>query len=149
MTGGQDEQSETRTGPWWGDLALALWIALWIAVGVLVGVDVHRLSALARTVGIAGSALGQTARVVRGLSSLPLVGHELSPLARRLSQTAGAARASARSARASVIQLSYLLAVAVSVIPSTAALAVHVSWRRRHFQVPSPGSGDATRQADQ
>jgi hypothetical protein len=139
-------------GPLLGDLVLALWIALWVTVGVLVGIDVQRLLALARTVAIAGRALGQTAQVLHGISSLPLVGHDLAPLAERLSATAVAARASARSARSSVIQLSYLLAVAVAVIPSTAALVVRRPRLRRRAgtqATPLPPSGDATSESEQ
>lgn len=111
------------------DLALLVWIGGWVVAGVLVGFDVHRLGRLATAFADSGRALGQTSTALHALSGLPLVGHALSRVASDIHRSAASATANASMSRADIYQLSYLLAVAVAVLPVVPVLAVYLPSR--------------------
>jgi hypothetical protein len=98
------------------DVILATWAVLWVCVGVLVWHEVRGLRPLADTVDVASKSLDDTAGVLRGVSSIPLVGGNLRRVADDASATAASARESARRGRSSVDRLAVILGVAVTAV---------------------------------
>jgi hypothetical protein len=107
------------------DVILATWAALWILAGVLVWHEVRGLRPLADTVAVAGCSLDDTADALRGFSSLPLVGGNLSRVADDAARTAASARVSARQGRRSVDHLAVILGIAV---PAIAVLPLGLAY---------------------
>jgi hypothetical protein len=109
------------------DVILVCWAAIWILVGVTVWHEVRGLRPLADTVGVAGRSLDDTARALRQLSGLPLVGDRLGDVARDASRTAASAKSSAREGRRSVDHLAVILGIivpAVAILPLALAYAL-------------------------
>jgi hypothetical protein len=136
------------------DALVAAWAVLWIVLGVAVAREVRQLEELSETVIIAGQALEQTSRGLRGTSDglretgralefveqIPfardIIGDELEDAATELdavaddvSETARSARASGESSRESVNDLATLLGLSVALIPSVPALLAYVLLR--------------------
>jgi hypothetical protein len=116
---------------WLYDGIVLLWVAAWIVVGVLVGIDLHHLDRLTVTLDSSGQALSQTAQALQGLIRLPLVGSHLAKIATSIAATGRSVQANASTTRSSVNQLSYLVALAIAIIPSVPVLAAYLP-RRMH-----------------
>jgi hypothetical protein len=111
------------------DILLSVWVAGWVAVGILIGIDVHHLGRLTTTVSNAGKALQQAGGGLRSLSGVPFIGHTLGGLAGQLSRAGHTAGRNAFAARTSIDQLSYLLAIAVVIIPGTPVFGIYLPFR--------------------
>ncbi len=114
---------------WLLDAVVIGWVAAWVVVGVLVGIDLHHLDRLATTLGRSGQALSQTAQALQGFTRLPLVGSHLSTIVTRIASTGRSVQANAATTRSSVNQLSYLLALAIAIIPSVPVLTAYLPRR--------------------
>ena len=123
------------------DVALALWVAAWLWLGIAVGHQVSGLRNLSATVTQVGSALQQTGSTLDGLSSLPVVGEQIGTTARQVQEAGRQTAASGRASRSSVRNLSWMLALAIAVIPSVPVLGFYFPLRvlalreRRRFRV--------------
>jgi hypothetical protein len=107
------------------NVILAAWTVLWVVVGVVVWHEVRGLRPLATTVGVAGSSLDDTARVVRSFSQVPVVGGSLGSVADDAERTAASAKRSARQGRSSIDRLAVILGIAV---PAVAILPVALAF---------------------
>ncbi|HZU20253.1 MAG TPA: hypothetical protein VE982_03440 [Gaiellaceae bacterium] len=109
------------------DAIVLAWTALWILAGVAVWHEVRGLRPMVDTLGVAGVTLGDTADVLRGVASVPLVGGSLRRVADDATRTALSAQASARRGRRSVDRLALLLGIAlpaIAVVPPVAGYAL-------------------------
>jgi hypothetical protein len=107
------------------DIVLVCWAALWLLVGVAIWHEVRGLRPLADTVGVAGRSLDDTAGVLRGVASIPLIGGSLRRVADDTSRTAASAQLSARRGRRSVDRLAIILGI---VVPAVAILPVGLAY---------------------
>lgn len=129
-----------KRSTWLGDSAVTLWVAAWVVVGVLVGIDLHHLDRLAVTLGSSGQALSQTAQALQGFTRLPLVGSDIASAVAHIATTGRSVQANASNTEANVNQLSYLLAVAIAIIPSVPVLVAYVPRRLRSVRQGSPSN---------
>lgn len=111
------------------DILLAIWVVAWIWLGISVGQQVSGLRNLSTTAERAGSASHESGRVLGKLGSLPLVGGDVGKAARQVEVAGASAVASARMSRASVGQLSWMLALAIALIPSTPVIGLYLPLR--------------------
>ncbi len=111
------------------DIVLSIWVAGWVAVGILIGIDVHHLGRLTTTVSNAGRALEQAGGGLRSLSGVPFIGHTVAGLAGQLARAGHTAIHNASTATTSIDQLSYLLAIAVVIIPGTPVFGIYLPFR--------------------
>jgi hypothetical protein len=130
------------------DAALVVWVAAWIVFGVAISREVHGLTKLSDTVVKAGTALERTGSALGGLRSLPVVGGRIGTVEDQARVAARSARASGRSSRKNIEDLSLLLGLAVAIVPSLPALFVYVPFRlarareARALQQAVSGSAD-------
>lgn len=125
----------------WLDVMVAAWMALWAFVGIYVGVEFHHLARLATTLSATGQALHQLDGGLRVFTHLPGVGARLGKLSAQIGVVSRAALGDAASARSSVDRLSYLMAVAIVVIPDVPALAAYLPYRARRSRDASQAPG--------
>ena len=111
------------------DLILALWAALWLALGIQVAREVDGLKELSSTIRTTGGAVESAGQALQSLDSVPLIGSRLGEPAQRIQEAGRSARASGRSSRDSIEQLSVLLGLAVAVVPSLPLLAFYLPSR--------------------
>jgi hypothetical protein len=111
------------------DLALAVWVAGWIALGIVVGEEVEGLRQLSGTVEHVGSAVQHTGALLRNAESVPVLGSQLGGLAGEVERSGASAVASAASSRQSVDRLSWELALAIALIPSTPVFGLYLPLR--------------------
>jgi hypothetical protein len=118
------------------DAALAVWVAAWIGLGVAIGVKVDDLTKLSQTVVVDGRAVETVGRSLGHLGGIPFVGGRISHAAGQITQAGASAVASGQSSASSIHALSYLLAIAVALLPSVPVLAFYLParlerWRER------------------
>ena len=111
------------------DVLVVLWVILWLGVGIRVGQEVDDLKELSTTVSKSGAAVSEAGRAVDRLSATPLVGEEIGPLADRVVAAGESARASGRTSRDAIEELSVLLAFAIGAIPSAFLLLYYLPLR--------------------
>lgn len=136
------------------DAVVVIWALVWTVLGVIVVREVRQLEDLSDTVVSAGQALDQTGDGLRGTSaglreahralqlveSLPFVGREIEEnleeaadridrIAGEVEETARSAEESGRSSKESVGDLSLILGLAVSLVPTLTLLAVYAPLR--------------------
>src|SRR5438105_3708862 len=116
------------------DVAAVIWIATWVVLGIVIGFQVRDLGRLSDTVVQAGSAVEKTGQALRPLSSLPFVGSRIVRVESQIEAAGRRAEDSGRSSRRSIGNLSVLLAVAITLIPTVPLVAVYaplrLSWAR-------------------
>lgn len=111
------------------DVALAVWVAFWVWLGVSVGHEVSGLRNLSQTVTKVGGAIEQTGATLRAVGSIPLVGEQLGATAAQIEEAGRSTVDSGRASRESVRSLSWMLALAVAVIPSLPILGFYIPLR--------------------
>jgi hypothetical protein len=111
------------------DLAAVTWTALWILLAVQVAIEVRGLRDLSSTVTKTGAAVREAGIALQRLESVPVVGAELHRPAERIRDAGQSAVQSGQSSRASVRDLSILLAIAIGVIPTVAMLGIYLHLR--------------------
>lgn len=111
------------------DAALAAWVAAWIGLGVAIGINVGDLTKLSHTVVVDGQAIETVGRSLAHLGGVPFVGGQISSTARQVTQAGASAVASGQSSASSIHALSFLLAVAVALLPSVPVLCVYLPAR--------------------
>ena len=111
------------------DLVLVAWVAGWIFLGVAIGNQVSGLKQLSSTVTQVGVAVKETGNTVSTLGSLPFVGGRVSDTARQIQRAGDSAIASGRQSQNSVHELSWMLALAIAVIPSVPVLGFYLPMR--------------------
>jgi hypothetical protein len=118
----------------WSDLAIVLWIAFCIALGVAIGNEVRRLDRYGTTIDQSASALEETASALDLIAGLPFIGSEIGEIADEIATTAARVRESAADTRSASRNLSILLALAVSIIPTAPLLAVYLPYRAQQVK---------------
>jgi hypothetical protein len=111
------------------DAATAAWVAVWIGLGVAIGVNVDHLTQLSHSVTLAGSAVQAVGKTLGALGGVPFVGGSIGHAAEQIQQAGASTVASGPSSASSVGTLSWLLAVAVAVLPSAPVLGVYLPLR--------------------
>ena len=111
------------------DLAAVTWGALWILLAVQVAADVRGLRDLSVTVTKTGAAVREAGVALERLESVPVVGAELQRPAERIRAAGDSAVQSGQSSRASIRDLSILLAIAIAVMPTVAMLGIYLHLR--------------------
>jgi len=112
------------------DLILAVWVVLWVWLALAIAAEVRGLAELSTTVSRVGTAVEQSGRALGGLEGLPLgIGDQLAEPSRRIEEAGRSAVSSGRSSRESVESLSFLLALAVGVIPCVPVFGFYLPLR--------------------
>jgi hypothetical protein len=111
------------------DAATVVWVAVWIGLGVAIGVNVHHLTQLSHSVTLAGTAVQAVGKTLGALSDVPLVGGSIGHAAQQIQQAGASTVTSGQSSASSVSTLSWLLAVAVAVLPSAPVLGFYLPLR--------------------
>jgi hypothetical protein len=111
------------------DVLLALWVAAWIGLGVAIGVKVDDLTTLSHTVVVDGRAVETVGSSLSHLGSIPFVGGQISHEASNITQAGASAVAGGQTSAASIHALSFLLAIAVALLPSVPVLAFYLPAR--------------------
>ncbi len=101
----------------------------WILLAFAIAREVRGLGELSDTVDVAGVATEETGRAVRLLERLPFVGEDLDRVGVRAEEAGASARASGRSSRESIEDLSILLGLAIALLPILPALALYLLFR--------------------
>jgi hypothetical protein len=111
------------------DLAFLVWSVAWVVLAVQVAIEVRGLRDLSDTVTKTGVAVRESGEALERLEGLPLVGEELRDPAERIRRAGASAVESGESSRESIRDLSILLAIAIGLIPSVAALGLFLQLR--------------------
>lgn len=111
------------------DVALGLWVLAWIGLGVAIGIKLSDLSGLSHTAVIDGRAVESVGRALGVAGAVPVLGGAFSAVAGQV-QAAGASAASGgASSLASIHALSFLLAIAVALLPSIPVFGFYLPVR--------------------
>jgi hypothetical protein len=111
------------------DAVVVVWIGVWIWMGVAIGREVSNLSSLSDTVVTAGQAVQETGQALKSLNGIPFVGDRIAAVQRQIAEAGNSAVASGQQSRGDIQDLSFLLALAVAVIPSLPVVALYVPFR--------------------
>ena len=116
------------------DLAAVVWVIGWVVLALLIAREVRDLRQLSDTVVVAGAAVEDTGDAVDALRTLPLVGERVANVADEVRAAGRSAQQSGRESRASIDDLSVLLALAIGLVPTLPLLALYaplrVAWSR-------------------
>lgn len=116
------------------DAAMVVWVLAWIGLGVAIGVQVNHLTQLSHTVALEGSTVQAVGKALGTLGSVPLVGGDLGRAAQQVQQAGASAVASGQSSASAVSSLSWLLAIAVALLPSVPVLGFYLPLRLRRVR---------------
>jgi hypothetical protein len=111
------------------DVVLVVWVAIWIWLGTALGGEVAGLRRLSGTIAQVGTAVVQSGQLLSSFQGLPLVGSKVGSTARQIEKSGHSAVTSARVSRESASHLSWMLALAIAVIPSTPVLGLYLPAR--------------------
>ena len=111
------------------DVALAIWVGGWLWLGIAIGHEVEGLRQLSGTVTKVGQAVKQTGDTLSTLSSVPLVGGQIGDTAHQIQDAGVSTVHSGRASRSSVRNLSWMLALAIAVIPSVPVIGFYLPLR--------------------
>jgi hypothetical protein len=111
------------------DLVLAMWVAVWISIGLAISHQVSGLRQLSGTVTQVGSAITETGDALSAVGAVPLVGGRVDELATDVRAAGQSTVASGRHSRDSVHTLSWMLGLAIAVIPSVPIAGFYVPLR--------------------
>lgn len=121
------------------DAFLVVWAAVWIAVAAYTANEVQVLRDLSGTMVATGAAVDTVGKALQGISSLPLIGGQVSTLANQVRAAGESAAQSGAATRNSVDNLSALLGISIGLIPIVPALVLYVplrlGWRREQRAV--------------
>jgi hypothetical protein len=107
-------------------LFVAAWSLAWIGMGVWTRHEVLTLRELSETVVKSGAAVESTGTALRGLGSVPFVGHDVARIGRQATAAGLDAQRSGASSRSAVGRLATLLGVAIAVAPSVPMIALYI-----------------------
>jgi hypothetical protein len=111
------------------DMALGAWVLAWIGLGVAIGLKLSDLSGLSHTAVVDGRAVESVGRALGVAGSVPVVGEAFAGVAHQV-QVAGASAANGgASSLSSIHALSFLLAIAVALLPSIPVLGFYLPVR--------------------
>jgi hypothetical protein len=111
------------------DMALGAWVLAWIGLGVAIGLKLSDLSGLSHTAVVDGRAVESVGRALGVAGSVPVVGEAFAGVAHQV-QAAGASAANGgASSLSSIHALSFLLAIAVALLPSIPVLGFYLPVR--------------------
>jgi hypothetical protein len=113
------------------DAAMVVWVLTWIGLGVAIGVNVNHLTQLGHTVSLEGGTVQAVGKALGTLGNVPLVGGDLGRAAEQVQQAGASAVASGQSSASAVNSLSWLLAIAVALLPSVPVLGFYLPLRVR------------------
>lgn len=113
----------------WSDLGVALWVGFCIALGVAIGNEVRHLDRYGTTIDQSAGALEETASALNLIAGVPFLGDEIRDIADEIAATALRMRSSGSDTREAAHNLSTLLALAVSIIPTAPVLALYLPYR--------------------
>jgi len=111
------------------DVAVAAWVAAWIWLGLAVGTQVSGLRRVSTTIVHVGSAVQESGQLLASFKDLPFVGGQVGKAARQVQEAGQSAVASAHASRNAASHLSWMLALAIAVIPSTPVLGLYLPIR--------------------
>jgi hypothetical protein len=116
------------------DAAAIVWVVGWVVLALFVAREVRDLRQLSDTVVLAGAAVEDTGDAVDSLGTLPFVGERVGSVADEVRAAGLSAQASGRESRASIDDLSVLLALAIGLVPTLPLLALYaplrIAWSR-------------------
>ena len=115
------------------DALVVAWVVLAIMLGVLLGEEVHRLGQYGTSLNHTADALDQSANGLDIVSKVPLIGGKVGSVVDDLHATAISIRESASRTQDAAVRLSYLLAIALAVLPTAPLLAFYVPHRVRQI----------------
>ncbi len=111
------------------DVALVGWLLVWFAIAVSVAREVQGLAELSDTAAIAGAAIERTGQAIVGLQEAPFVGERVADVGAAIERAGESTRASARSSRDSIRDLTALLGISIALIPTLPLAALYVPLR--------------------
>ena len=111
------------------DLAAIVWVIGWVVLALFVAREVRDLRQLSDTVVVAGAAVEDTGDAVDSLGTLPFVGGRVGNVADEVRAAGRSAQESGRESRASIDDLSVLLALAIGLVPTLPLLALYAPLR--------------------
>ncbi len=111
------------------DVVLLAWVLVWVILGLAIGREVRGLRQVSDTVTRVGRAIEDTGGAIKAVGSVPLVGGRVKDAASRVQDAGRSAVASGRASRQSGRNLSWMLALAIAVIPAVPVLGLYVPLR--------------------
>ena len=118
----------------WSDLGVALWVGLCVALGIVIGNQVRHLDRYGTTIDQSADALDEVVSALDIVAGLPFIGGEVREIADVIEATAARMRTSGSDTREAARNLSTLLAVAVSIVPTAPVLAFYVPYRAQQIR---------------
>lgn len=111
------------------DGLVGFWLALWIAVGAWSGYTLWQLSELGDTVTSSGESIHAAGQALESLGGVPLVGEETLALGEDASTTGLEIADRGQQVGAQMRQLSLLLGLAITLMPTTPVLGLYLPQR--------------------
>lgn len=108
---------------------MALWTLVWIGVAIWTAVQIGHLQRWSSAVDSTGDTVGQMASALGALNRVPRAGPELGGAADQLRNLAAQAHYNAAQSRSAIEQLSYVIGIAVGIVPTVPALAALLRFR--------------------
>ena len=99
-------------------------------MGFAVAEDLRGLSRLSDTAARVGIAVQDTGRAMESLSQLPVVGEQIAPAAKSVTEAGASAIESAEETRASVRRTSVLLGLSIALMPTLPVALFYLPRRR-------------------
>ena len=115
------------------DALVVAWVVLAVILGVMLGKEVHRLGQYGDSLNRTANALDQSADGLEIISKVPLIGGKVGNVVDDLHATAVSIRESASRTQDAAYRMSYLLAIALAVLPTAPLLAFYVPHRVRQI----------------
>jgi hypothetical protein len=111
------------------DLLVVAWVVVWVAIAINVAHQVRDIGRITRSVERIGSAVSDTGAQLEKLGNLPLLGDRIADTGKPIRDAGRQAQATARMSRASAHDLSKLLGITISLVPSLPLLLLYVPQR--------------------
>jgi hypothetical protein len=113
----------------WSDVGIVAWVVFCVVLALAIGAEVRKLDRYGTTMDQSADALQQTASALHVVARIPLVGGTVGDVADDIDATASSIHESAGNTRSAAHNLSWLLTVAIIVLPTAPALAVYLPGR--------------------
>lgn len=111
------------------DVLLAVWVVAWVWLGFAVSEEIEGLQELSGTVTEVGVALERTGTTLGSLGGVPFVGDQVEEAAASIERAGTSAVSSGRESRESVDSLSWMLGLAIGVLPSVPVIGFYLPLR--------------------
>lgn len=111
------------------DGLVVFWFVLWLVVGGWSGYTMWRLSELGDTVTASGESIHSAGQALESLGGVPLIGERPLELGKQVSATGVDIADRGQQVRSQMRQLSLLLGLAISLMPTTPVLGLYVPQR--------------------